>query len=113
MTDIHPTKDYLERHNLDQTYWGKKIIAAEKRGGFTSSNREQSNDWVTCACGRITQDIPRENGCPHDLILSTLGSGFYNKVNNNEIDKAAEYLVEIEARAITVSIANAKKVNAK
>ena len=69
------TLKILKKANLQDTYWGKKIIAAEKRGYFTQSNKNQSEEWVTCACGRLTHDIPRTARfrAPMDIILADLG----------------------------------------
>jgi hypothetical protein len=107
---MNKAKEYLELKGYDQTYWGKKIIAAEKRGRFTESNINHSADWVTCACGRVTADIPRDPdthfhgyNTPLDAILRERGFDFYTAVDDNRFLKAAQTLVSIEARAIVVA----------
>lgn len=106
-------QEYLTAKNLDTTYWGKKIIAAEARGNFTESNINQSAEWVTCACGRLTGDIPRaadtrfqSYNMPLDRVLKDLGFEFYNAVEDNEFLYAAELLDKIETRARIVAKQN-------
>tara|TARA_R110000796_G_scaffold115597_1_gene227728 strand:+ start:443 stop:880 length:438 start_codon:yes stop_codon:yes gene_type:complete len=109
---IGQAEDVLNMAGLASTYWGKKIIAAEKRGKFTASNRQHAADWVTCACGRVTGDIPREPcldedshsyNLPLDSLLKHHGFNFYDNVEEGRFLAAAETLVSIEARAITVA----------
>ncbi len=116
---IGQAEDVLNMAGLDTTYWGKKIIAAEKRGRFTKSNSNEASDWVTCACGKVTSDIPRnldENSpvykTPIDYRLQERGFDFYNTVEDNEFLAAAQTLVAIENRAITVAKAYLKEQRA-
>ena len=88
---------------LDETYWGKKIIAAEKRGYFTTSNYDQSAGWQTCACGRQDSRIERwHNGRPMDALLQQLGENFQVEVEADSYHQAARTLIEIEQRAVEV-----------
>ena len=57
---MNEAKQYLELKRLDTTYWGKRIIAAENRGRFTDEDGYEAGDFVTCACGRLTVDIPTQ-----------------------------------------------------
>jgi len=104
---------------LDKSYWGRKIIAAENRGGFTYSNVDQSENWVTCACGKndLIKSMPDQRARhsddpPNDSELRQLGTDFYHNVQNGSIDygyneeerqdyiiRAAQTLVDIEDRA--------------
>lgn len=109
MKEVQRVRTYLEKHNLDKTYWGKKIIAAADRGQFTHANKEASGNWVTCACGQVSVDIPRCGGMmPKDLHLSGLGVQFDCAVLDNKPYEAAEALVRIEERAALVAIETAK-----
>jgi hypothetical protein len=47
MNNEQEVTNILTEANLQTSYWGKKIIAAAKRGHFTESNKEQALDWVT------------------------------------------------------------------
>jgi hypothetical protein len=97
-------KEYLTAAGFDQTHWGKIIVAAENRGSFTDSNNDKAATWVTCACGRITQDIPRNRRSrPLDAELIRLGNKFSFEVESNEFLSAARILLRIEARAIVAS----------
>ena len=105
---MNEARQYLELKGLDATYWGKKTIAAEKRGYFTESNVDQAGEGVTCACGRAASDIPRtvvegSTRYPIDPHLQRLGSRFHLFVMGNQILKASETLVAIEARALIVA----------
>jgi len=111
--------EILTEEVLDKSYWGKKIIAAENRGGFTHSNVDQSSDWVTCACGKndLIKSMPDQRArhsddSPNDSELRQLGTDFYHNVQNGSMDygyneperqgyiiRAAQTLVDIEDRA--------------
>jgi len=99
--------DVLQRGMVHDTYWGKKILAAEKRGKFTPSNVNEAASWVTCACGKsITPIAMRPSGSnknyqpgPVDDKLRHLGDEFHVNVVDNEFLYAAKTLVEIEERA--------------
>ena len=102
---VSEAKQYLELKGLGTTYWGKKIIAAENRGRFTDFNLEQAGDFVTCACGRVTVDIPRggDYHVPLDSELERLGMQFDLDVTYNNFLEAARTLAAIEARAHIVA----------
>lgn len=113
MTHETTAQSYLLGRGLSATYWGKKIIAAEARGKFTESNINQSAGWVTCACGRVTADIPRDPdtrfqsyNTPLDRILKGRGFAFYEAVEDNKFLDAAEILNDIETRARIVAKQN-------
>lgn len=94
----------LERVGLANSHWGKRIIEAEVRGKFTFIDSEDAGDWVACACGKATADIPRDDdNCPLDQDLIILGALFECNVSANRFIKAAETLVKIENRAIQVA----------
>jgi len=99
--------DVLQQAQLHDSYWGKKILAAEKRGKFTLSNVSEAASWVTCACGKSNTPIEmRPSGFsrnyqpgPVDNKLRYLGDEFHVNVVDNEFMDAAKTLVEIEERA--------------
>jgi hypothetical protein len=101
MSITRKAKRYLEYKNLHETYWGKRIIAAEENGGFSDEDVELAGDYVTCACGKVTHDIPRssETSIPYDNKIADLGLRFNTEVISEEPWEAAKILVEIELRA--------------
>ena len=101
MIKFYHAANALHIWNLNNTDWGKRIIEAERCGRFKEIDKELANDWVTCACGKITADIPRnkEMNSPLDDQLDLLGVYFYQHVTNNDFLKAAETLINIEDRA--------------
>jgi hypothetical protein len=101
---MRSVKYYLEKDGLDTTYWGKKIIAAEEYGAFAVGDIMQAEGWVTCACGKITQDIPRTAHIPNDDTLAEMGVDFSQCVKKNWFMNAAVLLVKIENRAKIVSM---------
>ena len=111
---MNKAREYLELKGYDQTYWGNIIIEAEERNCFTEENEIDSGGWVTCACGRVTSDIPRyENkGRPQDKILNRLGDYFPITVEADEFLEAAKTLVRIEKRALRVAKAHLQEQRA-
>lgn len=95
-------EQYLIKHNLDKTYWGKKIIAAERRGRFTESNVCQSDDWKTCACGKQDSRLHNRHGHPNDDLLFNYGVDFCDHVESHKFYSAAVTLNKIEKRAAVV-----------
>ncbi len=101
--------ELLILYRLDQTYWGKKIIAAEQAGEFDAQDFEDANCWLTCACGKLSGFI--ERGVweePKDEALYRLGMKFTKLVNFDEdeelcfsdrVFEVAETLIDIEDRA--------------
>ena len=102
---MNEARDYLELKGFDSTYWGNIIIEAEERGYFTSSNVIEGGSWVTCACGKVTSDIPRRGHQrrPEDDRLVVLGERFDGCIEDDAFLKAAKTLVRIEARATIVA----------
>jgi hypothetical protein len=94
----------LNEAGLDKTHWGKRILKAAARGSFTPGDRVDSGGWVSCACGKLVNGIPRERlgGPPIDPRLYTLGCMFSDDVDDDEFFKAANTLINIEDRAIQV-----------
>ena len=97
----------LTEHDLHETFWGKKIIAAEARGHFTESDLSMAGNWVTCACGKQSPAIPRvtnrhsfDLAAPLDGVLYDMGFTFAGEVADNAFFFAALTLIEIEKRAI-------------
>ncbi|MEE8364181.1 MAG: hypothetical protein V3R76_00200 [Gammaproteobacteria bacterium] len=86
-----------------QTTWGKIILRAAQRGGFTERDKERSQEWPTCACGMLSVGIARdEDGRPYDSDLALAGGAFAQAVCLNRFVGAARSLCEIEARAAQV-----------
>jgi len=101
-----PAKQILVDAGLENSHWGHRIITAEETNGFTSSDNDDSDSWVTCACGKATPNIPRDGNIPLDTKLQHLGNYFSNDVYYNNFKEAATTLVAIEERALVVAKAN-------
>lgn len=96
-------KELLTNAGLAKTYWGKKIIAAEKRGELDETDYSMSLSWQTCACGKQDARIPRDKyGCPEDYQLYRLGEDFPRFIRLKEFLDAAQTLVAIEKRAAEI-----------
>lgn len=75
--------------------------------GFTDDDRFLALDWMTCSCGMLDRRIPRNfnckdaknNGCPLDLELVTLGRNFYHAVHFNQLDRAEVLYRKVQERA--------------
>ena len=91
----------LIEHGLAATHWGRRIVEAEKRGEFTTSDYKDAADWVTCACGRSAAGFSRVEGgdAPQDDHLHRLGDDFNNCVIEQNMLGAAITLGSIENRA--------------
>lgn len=89
---------------LAKTHWGKRILAAAKRGGFTEGDGQDSMDWTTCACGKQDPRILRTSwGHPADGRLALLGTDFAGRVCDlDDPAAAARTLVAIEKRAAEI-----------
>lgn len=93
-------KELLTEAGLQDSHWGRRIIAAEERGKFNSEDRNDSLKWTDCACGHQDPRIPRDcMGVPLDDGLSSLGASFHVRVESNRFDYAAYILIAIEKRA--------------
>ena len=94
------TEQILRDARLLSTFWGRRIMAARKRNRFTEKDKKHAAFWQTCACGRLTQNIPRNfNGRPYDRDLFKLGCDFCDHVTASRTKQAALTLVDIEKRA--------------
>lgn len=79
----------------------------------------ESRSWVTCACGRLTIDIPRSSaatydfaiGEPKDAELRELGTDFNLAVKMNDYDWAKQLLVQIENRARKIATLASSSTN--
>jgi hypothetical protein len=103
-------KEILEEANLQDTFWGRIIVKAELRGvGFAPHWVALAGSWTTCACGKVTANIPRDRiGSPRDYVLNQLGISFYSAICYNNYYEAASNLVAIEKRALIVAAQNSQ-----
>ncbi len=86
------------------THWGKRIVAAEKRGRFVKRDIEDAGNWPTCACGKVyIRKRFRVSGSkeriPMDDKLGVMGDQFVDHVNGHNFIWAAILLRDIEDRA--------------
>lgn len=94
-------KEILVAAKLERSFWGKRIIAAEKRGYSSDSDEKFASSWTTCACGRLDKRIPgiEDGDGPDDVKLRVAGQRFADAIDAYSMLEAAEYLVAIEKRA--------------
>lgn len=97
--------------SLKRTHWGRRILAAEKRGRFTEDDERKANMWPSCACGKQDPRIPRYIGEfghdegiyqpdePRDRELRLAGVKFGIAVSRNNFPAAWAALAAIEKRA--------------
>jgi hypothetical protein len=103
----------LVENRLEDTYWGKKIIAAEENGWFYTVDCHESGEWFSCACGQLDEHVDRnDSGVPLDAELENEGCDFSDYVNGpiwstgddgklvSSFYLAAECLIRIEKRSI-------------
>src|SRR5271157_1477136 len=81
--------------------WRARVDWAEKRGGFTESQRRAARDWDQCANGEA--HLPAEmthagGGTPLDPRLRSLGRHFASAVGDNDYTQAREIITQIETR---------------
>ena len=102
-------KQILTKAGLQATFWGRRIIAAEKRGKFTADDVGRSEGWVTCACGRLNKRIPRNHfDQPIDSALYWMGLRFRLDSVTDDASRQARILVDIDRRAGQIIRAQAK-----
>lgn len=107
----------LVEAKLSRTFWGKRIVKAEKEGGFTANDRREAIQWTTCACGKQDPRVPRikesadythprkwvSEGEPEDYWLSRWGGAFHDDaVKENDYSLASDLLIKIERRAAKI-----------
>ena len=96
-------KVVLENAGIENTHWGLIILHAEERFSFNQEERKQSKSWITCACGKQSDLVPRRSwGEPENIRLANLGKDFCNYVFENDFLAAAVTLVEIERQAMLI-----------
>ncbi len=71
-----------------------------------------AGSWVTCACGKVAEDIPRDPKLhdPLDLYLRKMGNTFHDFVVWDDFLGAAHNLNRIEKRALEVVMEYAYRV---
>ncbi len=97
----------LTEHNLHNSHWGKRIIKAERVGGFTFADKLDAHNWTTCACGKQDPRIPRHTDIRVknmliDNTLTNLGVRFYADVKEGKYLESANTLIGIEQRSIEI-----------
>jgi len=96
-------------------FWHQAIAEAEARQAkglvpFTDEQIGLSEDWVTCACGKQDDFIPRRSeigtfsyGSPIDAILYSLGVSFMKSAIGQDPAAAKATLHAIEARVMELA----------
>lgn len=94
----------MNNHAFDiNTTWTKAIKEARKCGRFSSTEKLAAGSWVTCACGKQDEEIPRHyDGEPMDGKLSLLGMEFFGAVQDDNFNAASKLLTRINRRAAAV-----------
>ena len=106
--------EVLTRFNLEKSFWGRRIIKAEKSGSFTKKDIAQASNWVTCACGKSNYSVERyDNKIPIDFKLGKLGEEFATVLNSTpqylgdppqQYLDATNILIDIKRRAKSISV---------
>jgi len=98
--------EIVSNAHLQDTEWGKRIIEADKLGGFSHDDELDSSEWLTCACGKSLTDIQidDESCAPVDSELQARGLRLWHRVREDDVPGAAKTLVEIEERAMLLHL---------
>jgi hypothetical protein len=93
----------LTVNELEDSMWGRRIVAAAKRGDWNDYDLSMAGRWTSCACGQMDPWIEIANGCPADSELWMLGCEF-GKLRTTEqgdmFDRAARLLIAIHTRSM-------------
>ena len=97
-------REILTAAGLEREFWGKQILAADKRGYATKKDKELAEDWPTCACGKLDKRLPRDaDGAPCDSMLRYWGGDFADCFTFRfDMTRAAELLVQINRKEAKV-----------
>tara|TARA_R110000851_G_scaffold25687_2_gene73701 strand:+ start:5272 stop:5637 length:366 start_codon:yes stop_codon:yes gene_type:complete len=99
----------LTVNELEDSMWGKRILAAKARGGWNADDLSMSGNWATCACGQMDPWIEVDNTDtltdkrPLDRTLFVLGCDFGNLEYTGDavkFDRAARLLIAIHTRSM-------------
>ena len=90
------------KFNPENWDWYAFLDANEKvKNDFHEQATVKSGNWVTCACGQLCKDLPRESDKdnePKDMDLTTLGVYFHGNILNKDWLNAKITLNDIEKR---------------
>lgn len=99
----HTMRTYAETRDADLFDWNEWLHEKEfhERSEYEMDTAELLADsWVTCACGRQCEIIPRgDTGEPADRELWELGIYFSQSIHERERDEAIATLQKIEERS--------------
>jgi hypothetical protein len=102
----------LTINELEDSMWGKRIVAANARGYWNSDDMELAGSWKSCACGQMDPWIEIDLGgralcgpSPKDAELYRLGCEFARLRTSgpgdyNTFDRAARLLIDIHNRSM-------------
>ena len=96
----------LTVNNLEDSMWGRRIVAAAKRGDWNDYDLSMAGRWTSCACGQMDPWIeidPGTDGGPMDAKLWQLGCEFgklYSSEQGDMFDRAARLLIAIHTRSM-------------
>lgn len=94
-------EEKLKQAGLNESYWGKIILEAEKRGSFSLEENNESADFKYCACGKAgIPEYARRTGsmAPLDATLYGWGLEFVDAICVDKFTKATNVLIKIEKR---------------
>jgi hypothetical protein len=93
--------------NLKDSMWGKRIVAAVKRGDWNDEDVYMAGSWKSCACGEMDPWIELDPGSlcgkmPKDVELYNLGCEFagLGDGKDNMFEIAAQLLIAIHNRSM-------------
>jgi hypothetical protein len=99
---MNEAKQLLEKHGLDSTFWGERIILAEENGYFSGYDEKETQYRPYGSFSVVYENdmkILVRNIQPKDKVLDELGMNFSNEIYSGDFLGAAITLVNIEKRA--------------
>jgi hypothetical protein len=111
---MEPAEALPTINELEDSMWGKRIVAANARGYWNSDDMELAGSWKSCACGQMDPWIELDPGSrggpsPKDVELYNLGCEFARLRTSgpgdyNMFDRAARLLIAIHNRSMELYV---------
>ena len=104
---MEPAEALLTINELEDSMWGKRIVAAKARGYWNGDDMKLARSWKSCACGEMDPWIETDpeslsGKSPMDAELYKLGcefAGLGDEVDNM-FERAARLLIAIHNRSM-------------
>ena len=101
--------DVLKAAGFAESHWGSRIIKAEGRGSFLGADNADLSGWANGPCAMLEGfvEVDAGTGEPIDPTLRKLALDFAVFVRENEMELAAQQLVDLEVRIAALCVAAA------